>query len=749
MAATQQNFVFLDTKTRRWQKIKKGLLSFLIFVDVLSILALFSTLSIPYLGPHSAEKTRQTPKEVIDFISTRKESVIEVVGHGPLVSLEMAENGPSLVRKEFQNEKIVILSFDDGPDPIFTPKILEVLKNENVKAVFFATGEQLIRHPYLAKEIIKGDHQIGTHTFSHPSEEINLYAQQNKMDFEFDFPQKIIEAQTGYKTKLFKVPNWGVEDTISLNSLILATYALDKGYTIISSTVDSFDWKETEKDSVVKNSVNLGSSQIILMHDGGGDRSTTIASLPEIIKRYKEEGYRFTTVDALLENDETAMLPAGVFEKIQAHVALTLFWLKVHFHSLLIPLFRLSLTMIGVSIFSTLTLSAIHVTQSYRNGGRNSAFTPFVSVLIPAFNEEKTIGKTIESLLDSHYPNFEIIVIDNNSNDKTHDVVKRFTNGRNVKLVKEKKQGKFAALNRGIKSSVGHILVMVDADTQVLPNAISELARPFRDERVGTVAGNLKVGNIINSLTAFQAVEYTVGLHLDRRAYDILGAVPIVPGALGAWRKKVIARVGGYQGDTLTEDADLTVRVQREGYKAVFAGEAVAYTEVPENLKAFLHQRLRWTLGVLQVLYKYRSMYFKREYGVLGVFVLPYLALIQLPLMLLAPIIDLLAVTFLLFISPFPIVNYFLAFLMLNFTITLIAFLFARESRIWLLAFLPIARIVYQGIWYYTLYRSVFTALKGLFIPWAKLTHRGSVSLDDIRKPAVVFAPEFAKKAKQ
>lgn len=236
-----------------------------------------------------------------------------------------------------------------------------------------------------------------------------------------------------------------------------------------------------------------------------------------------------------------------------------------------------------------------------------------------------------------------------------------------------------------------------------------------------------------------------MALQLDRRAYDVSGAVPVVPGALGAWRKKALQRVGGYKGDTLTEDAELTIRLQRAGYKVVFVGEAVAYTEAPETISSFLKQRLRWTLGILQVLYKYRDVYFRpRRYGTLAI-VLPYMALVQLPAMLIAPLIDTLAVVIFFFVASEMIVTYFLGFMVLNTFLTLVAFGFAREGKVWLVLLVPLGRIFYQGIWYYILYRSVLTALRGSFVSWAKLKHKGSVSLEGLQKTKVVLTPDIIK----
>lgn len=724
----RKKIVFYDPKKKRWSKIKKITARVAALASLGAVICLFSVFYIPHLTFTPSQMLIQNPKDTIDAITTQQEKIIQIVGRGPLLLLDGEKDEPYLTRPDFQKEKVVILTFDDGPDPVFTPKILEILKGERVKAAFFVTGQQLFHHSGLAKKIIKAGHQIGSHTFSHPSEQIDLHSQQDRMAFEFDFTQKIIQAQTGYKTKLFRVPNWGTENTLFLNSLIWATYAFERGYTIVSSTSNSFDWQEKDKEKIINNSVNFASSQIILMHDGGSNRSATVDSLPEIINRYQQAGYEFKTLDVLLE--EKAMIQVTFLERAAAWITYFLFWLKVNLPQLLGILFKIGLGAVAINILVILAFLLFQTTQGLKEKNRK-VLAPFVSVLVPAYNEGKSIGKTIRSILNSNYPRFEIIVINNNSQDKTVMVVKQFKKDKKVKLVHEKKQGKFAALNKGIKNAKGEILVVIDADTQLLPQTISALVQPFSDPKVGAVAGNLKVGNLVNFLTAFQAIEYVVSLNLDRRAYDFLTAVPVVPGALGAWRRRSVQKVGGYQQDTLTEDADLTIRIQKLGFRVAFAKKAVAYTEAPESIDAFLKQRLRWTLGMLQVLYKHRHMNFNRRYGPLGMVVLPYLGLIQLPLMLLSPFVDLLAFVSLIY-SPGVILTYFLGFLILKYILTLVAFILARETKVWLLIFLPAARIFYQGLWYYTLYCSVLRAIKGVYVPWMKLAHKGNVTIQSI-----------------
>ena len=182
----------------------------------------------------------------------------------------------------------------------------------------------------------------------------------------------------------------------------------------------------------------------------------------------------------------------------------------------------------------------------------------------------------------------------------------------------------------------------------------------------------------------------------------------------------------------------MTVRVQKKGYRVTFADQAIGVTEAPENLNAFLRQRFRWTYGMLQVIYKNREIIFDRKYGSLGLILLPYIIFLQLPFMFISPVIDILAIFYLVLISPHPIVNYFVLFLIFYTLLTLLAFILAREKRFWLLALLPLKRFIYQAIWYYTLYKSIVIALKGVFVPWAKLVHFGKVKMSQTTRSSLV-----------
>jgi len=384
----------------------------------------------------------------------------------------------------------------------------------------------------------------------------------------------------------------------------------------------------------------------------------------------------------------------------------------------------LGVAMIGMIL--TLIFATLQVIRKQFRTESNIKYRPKVTVVVPAYNEEKSIRNTVSAILNSDYYDFEVIVVDNNSSDGTKDVLKVFKGDRRFRVIKEKKKGKFNALNRGFRMAKGDIVLAIDADTVLNSNAISKMISYFTDENITSVAGNIKIGNLNNTLTRLQAIEYIVGLNLDRRAYDLFGSVPVVPGAFGAWRKKDVLEEGGFKNDTLAEDADLAIRLLRKGKKIVYADDAIGYTEAPTEINQWLKQRERWTFGILQIMFKNKDMYFRTKYGFVGVILLPYMGGIQLIFMILAPIFDIAAIV-MLFIFPQIVIYYFLIFIFINLILTSIAFAFDKEKKTWLLFYIPVHRIYYRILWYSNLYRCLYKAVIGKHVSWNKTEHKGLV----------------------
>jgi cellulose synthase/poly-beta-1,6-N-acetylglucosamine synthase-like glycosyltransferase len=282
----------------------------------------------------------------------------------------------------------------------------------------------------------------------------------------------------------------------------------------------------------------------------------------------------------------------------------------------------------GVLIIAVFRLTAqLILAASYNLKGKAKAIDSFpsISIIVPAFNEGITLRSCLKSLIELDYPDYEIIVIDDGSTDKTLEEAKRFE-ASGVKVIHQKKQGKPSALNNGIKLSKGEIVLTVDADTTLEKRSLQKIASRFvADSRIGAVAGNVKVVPEPSLLNAIQGTEYTVGINLVRKAQSMLGCVMIVPGPIAALKREAVERVGFFSDDTFAEDFDITMKVLKAGYRVEYEDDAISYTDAPKNLEDFMKQRRRWYRGMIQVLDKHRDMYLSRKHGVSGMFGVPNL----------------------------------------------------------------------------------------------------------------------------
>jgi cellulose synthase/poly-beta-1,6-N-acetylglucosamine synthase-like glycosyltransferase len=357
-------------------------------------------------------------------------------------------------------------------------------------------------------------------------------------------------------------------------------------------------------------------------------------------------------------------------------------------------------------------------------------------VVVAAYNEENVIAKTIRSILQSDYPHLEVVVVDDGSKDKTATVVKEtFGHDPRVRLIRQPNGGKSSAICRGFKEAKGEFVVALDADTMIDKDAIAMLVRHFQDDRVAAVSGNVKVGNVHNLLTTWQHIEYVTGFNLERRAYAALNCVTVVPGAIGAWRKKAVLDAGLFKDDTLAEDTDMTLTLLRQGYRVEYEDRAIAYTESPEDLRSLLKQRYRWTYGTLQCLWKHRGALFRWKHGALGFVALPSMWLFQYVFQPLSAIADVLFIMGLFGNEPAKIIGYYFAFLAVDLFASWWAFHAENESPRPLL-WLFLQRVVYRQYMTYVVCKSLFSALKGVAVGWNKLRRKGSVDEIEVQSRA-------------
>ncbi len=234
---------------------------------------------------------------------------------------------------------------------------------------------------------------------------------------------------------------------------------------------------------------------------------------------------------------------------------------------------------------------------------------PFVTVIVPAYNEGAVIQSSIRSLLRLEYPRFEILVVDDGSTDDTYRRASRYAGSHGpaeVRVLHQRNGGKAQALNTGIRNARGTLVLCMDGDSVLAPGTLRQAVRHFGEPAVGAVAGSVKVVNRTNALARLQALEYIEGLNMVRQAQAFFRAVNIIPGPIGIFRRSALLEIGGYESDTFAEDCDLTLRLLSRGWQIKYEAGAIAYTEAPERLLDLLKQRYRWTRGILQAIRKHR-----------------------------------------------------------------------------------------------------------------------------------------------
>jgi cellulose synthase/poly-beta-1,6-N-acetylglucosamine synthase-like glycosyltransferase/peptidoglycan/xylan/chitin deacetylase (PgdA/CDA1 family) len=654
---------------------------------------------------------------------------------------------PYVVTRTGYQPGMVALTFDDGPDSVWTPKILDILKKEGVPGTFFVIGENAVSHPGLLNRIIAEGSELGNHSYTHPNMAL---VSGRGTSIEFNATQRLIEAYTGRGTRLLRIPYFGDAEPTTDDELIPALRAQDDGYVNVGLHVDTEDWTRPGAAAIIRNGISgvlagnaEKSGNIMLLHDAGGDRQQTVEALPILIQALKAKGYKFVTVSQLVGLTPQQVMPTISGEDlvaVRADVGIFLF-----LAGLLATLKWLFFVAITLGI-ARAVLMAILAIFSKREQSREPVpdIDPnrFVSVLIPAFNEARVIESSIRRVLASEDVQLEVIVIDDGSTDGTSEIVTQaFAGEARVRLLTLTNGGKAVALNRGMTLANGDVIVALDADTQFETTTIARLARWFADEEIGAVAGNAKVGNRVNLVTRWQAVEYVTAQNLERRALSRFDAITVVPGAVGAWRRAALDAVGGYPVDTLAEDQDLTIAIQRVGWRVGYDVDAVAWTEAPETFRALAKQRFRWAFGTLQCLWKHRAILRERKPAGLALVGIPQAWLFQIVFAMISPIIDLaLGISI---VSTFLRIHqhgwaqtqsdvlrmgvYWVAFTSIDLLCGWIAYRLEPRRQFYPGHLLLAQRFVYRQLMYSVVIRAVGAALSGPWVGWGKLQRTGRV----------------------
>src|SRR5438552_7040908 len=629
---------------------------------------------------------------------------------------------PTLYHQGLGGEHQVAITFDDGPDPRWTPKVLDILKAANVKAAFFLVGVNAERYPGLVRRIVNEGHEIGNHTYYHPNlalcwpEHIRL---------ELNATQLLLETITGRATTLFRPPYAADTGPTQLSELTPLKIAEDLNYLVVLESIDPQDWAKPGADIIlrrVKQQRHDGS--VILLHDAGGDRSQTVEALPRILNWLQTLGDMVVPLSTLLGTTRDAVMPP-VQRDAQSLTRLASSTGFRVYHS--IEQFLWAFMIVATALVVVRTLVVVWLAYRFRPGPKTNFAEP-ISVVIAAYNEEKVIAETLRTLLATDYKGeIEVVVVDDGSRDRTAAEVECVARSEpRVRLLQQENHGKARALQRGLAAARNAIVVFIDADTQCQRDTLPRLLEPFADTGVGAVSGHAKVGNLRTFIARCQALEYTCGFNLDRRAYNRWKCITVVPGAISAVRKDAIDEAGGLSLQTLAEDTDLTLSLHRHRQRIVYVPDAIAWTEAPESVRTLARQRFRWAYGTLQCLWKHRDMVFNWNYRALGWFSLPSIWFFQIILVAVTPMVDLFLIASLPFGVWRAVMPFVITFLAMDVILATLACILEREpiTRAWRI--LPM-RLIYRPMLSYCIWKAILRAVKGAWVSWGKLERTASV----------------------
>lgn len=638
------------------------------------------------------------------------------------------------------NDKKLALTFDDGPHEENTQKILAILKKNKVPATFFLLGQNIIGNQDIVKAIDKAGMEIGNHSFTHSK---RVHRSPRKIRWELNSTSRLIEEVTGKPATLYRPPY--LMD-IGSDPIYLADdhsralrWIKNAGYITVGADIDPKDWLSKSGEEVAQNLDKvIDNGHIILLHDGGGDQRNIINSLDSIIKKYKSEGYQFVTVSNVLGLEKEKFIPYAssalfssarhnldlLYLKFLSFVGLSFFVLMLKI-VVLLSFFRLIMVLI---LFSISKIKKRKI-QSKLNILNRSSELLTVSVVVPAYNEEAGIEATLNSILKNTRLPDEIIVVNDGSNDKTSEIVKSIQSehGNLIKLIELENGGKARALNYAFSVSSCEIIIAMDGDSIFDKNVIRSILKHFSNPLVGAVAGKVVPVTPRNYLGAFQSIEYIVGQNIEKAGLNIINSVGVVPGPIGAWKRELVNKLGGYSTDTLVEDQDLTLAILADGQKIIYEPTAICYTETPVTVKDFAKQRFRWIFGTMQCFWKYKFNLLRIKRKNLGLVVMPNILLYNTFLPLFSPIIDILTILALLSGSWLEVLAAYNLFTLFDLIYASLAFFKGEKKNLHLLMVLPLQRIFYRQILYVIVIRSIIKAIEGTSTLWNKVERNGNL----------------------
>lgn len=631
-----------------------------------------------------------------------------------------------------QDPTKIALTFDDGPNAVATRQILDALARHDAPATFFVVGQVALSAPDLLDRALAEGHIIGSHSFSHPHmEDLSPFM----MRIELNAARNLVEGVIGRSPLLFRPPY--VRGPGPLDEAQAMAFAVpeEEGYVVAGSDIVPPDWAGASADEIVAKvlkALETTGGNVIVLHDGRSTGMHTAEAVDLLVPALRARGYEIVPLPVLLGTTvEAVMPPVGLTSSAFKGMSVTTIALLI----------AVVTAIFWVCVFASAVRSAIYLYLSARREPvypRHFGGPPTVTVVVPAYNEDKVIVATVRSVLASNYPGLSCIVVDDGSTDDTLKVLQSaFGTDPRVRVLTQPNRGKWQALNHAFRVVETEIAVCLDADTRMAPDAITEILRPFADSKVAAVAGTVVVGNATNLLTRFQSIEYITAQQIGRRAHEHLNGILVVPGALGAWRVEAVRDVGLYSNETLTEDADLTIWLRRGGYRVAYAERARSATEAPADVRSLMKQRLRWSFGNLQTLWKHRGAF--GEFGPRRVFSLIDMVFFGYVLPVLSPVLDLLFLYFLTGLvmdwqagtlsDGIEMSHLALAALLLVQLMDLITAFVAHRREgapvLRLFYLVPLMNLLYRPLLYITVYRALWTAISGRLARWNKLRRQG------------------------
>lgn len=739
--------VFFDHTGKRWRMAKWAFgITFAAIVAALAIVAPIVMEPAPPPGK-SNSKTNNAPT-VHELEAAFNAQNSPVVGRGQFIRAVSVDSSSSIsdafsgehIRKLTRQEALavgdshyalerygqigdhtIVLTFDDGPDPKYTPPLLDTLSRQGVPAAFFVVGANVVKYPDLTRRIVKEGHVVANHTFSHIDFDFAGTVQGQQ---EINQTSRVMAAAVGRKTSFMRVPYAGATDQSLRASIKGILQAQRLGYIPVAYDYDTRDW--TFASSRAPDSSFLdGSGKILLLHDSGGDRRHTIAYVEQLIPMAKKAGYSFVSLASVSPTPSAYTSTASTFADDAAFAAgqAVLVWPA----RLMLQLFALNVVLMIIVVGANITLATLQARRSRHLPRTPRSFRPFVSVVMPAYNEAAVLAASVRSVLAANYKNIQVVIVDDGSTDDTLQVARRLAaRYSKVKVVHQRNRGKAAALNNGLRRSSGEIIICIDADTLFTPSTVWRLVRHFHNQKIGAVAGYVRVGNIRNALSRWQALEYATSIALERGAQAFLGAITVIPGACGAWRRTAISAAGGFSSSTLAEDCDVALAIHQAGYSIAQDTTAISYTECPLTLAQLAKQRFRWVFGNIQSYWKHRRMFFNKRFGWLGMLVLPNALLSVLIPIIFWPLLVALTIANIAAGRWWLMLLFLVVLFVLQFIVSFVGLTLAKEGYRNLVA-VPLTRFVYAPLRTYILYRSVLTVLRGAFVGWDKL-HRSNTA---------------------